>query len=67
MEPLNAQEVELVSGGMKWEGNRESINVVDCRLGWVCLNSRNGIAIRSTYDRYRNWVRDAVNDMIERI
>ena len=38
MQILNTTEVEMVSGGLKWEGNRESTNVIDCR-GLTCETS----------------------------
>lgn len=33
MQDLAEFEIDEVSGGMRWEGNRESTNVIDCRSG----------------------------------
>ena len=52
MRELNKEEVEQCSGGMKWEGGRESDNVVD-RRGFFSTNSRTGeILWGDTWNRY---------------
>lgn len=33
MRTLNEEEIEVVSGGLQWEGQPESPNVIDCRTG----------------------------------
>ncbi|WP_211471512.1 hypothetical protein [Collimonas humicola] len=33
MKVLTEEQVNLVSGGMKWDGNRQSTNVIDFRSG----------------------------------
>jgi hypothetical protein len=33
MQIMTEEEIKLVSGGMKWEGNRQSDNVLDFRSG----------------------------------
>lgn len=42
MEELTDTEIEFVSGGVNWEGNRQSDNVIDCRSGWYCTNLSTG-------------------------
>jgi len=55
MQTLNENEVAMVSGGMDWEGDRESNNVVD-RRGMVSRNSATGeILWGDTFYRYTGY------------
>jgi hypothetical protein len=42
MNQLSKDEIELIAGGMDWQGGRESSNVIDCRNGYYCTNSLTG-------------------------
>lgn len=46
MRTLTEEELEQVAGGMRWEGNRTSENVIDCRSG-SCYDTR-GIPMTQT-------------------
>lgn len=52
MRELNAVEVEMCAGGMKWEGNRQSENVIDERGFFTRDYASGDIMWGATFDRY---------------
>lgn len=53
MQFLSDTEIENVSGGMQWEGGRQSANVIDCRGNGLCRNSLSGdIAWSESFDKF---------------
>jgi hypothetical protein len=53
MRQLNPQEMEMVSGGLQWEGLRQSTNVVDWRYPPV-INPGSGYTGSQSNRRYIN-------------
>jgi hypothetical protein len=45
---LSLDEIEAVSGGMIWQGAEQSMNVIDCRSGWVCYDSYGNVDMQQT-------------------
>lgn len=54
MQQLNAAEIDKVSGGMKWEGERQSVNIID-RRGFFSRDGYGDILWRDTVEN--NWFR----------
>jgi hypothetical protein len=48
MERLDVNEIELVSGGMNWQGGRLSMNVIDCRSEIACYDMFGNVALSET-------------------
>jgi hypothetical protein len=47
METLTEEEIELVSGGLNWQGGALSTNVIDCRSG-SCYVYATGVSYGGT-------------------